>query len=98
MFGKLEYSYLKDHKKIKEFFSLPFVDEFVELYENLLVNQSGKESIMTKYKCLLCGYIYDPAKGDPDNGVDPGTPFDQIPDDWVCPECGAGKDDFEPAE
>lgn len=50
---------------------------------------------MTKYKCLLCGYIYDPAVGDPDNGIDPGTSFDDVPDDWVCPECGAGKEDFE---
>ncbi len=51
---------------------------------------------MTKYKCLLCGYIYDPEAGDPEAGVDPGTVFDDLPDDWVCPECGAGKDDFEP--
>ncbi len=50
---------------------------------------------MTKYKCLLCGYVYDPAVGDPDNGIDPGTSFEDIPDDWVCPECGAGKEDFE---
>ena len=41
-----------------------------------------------------CGYIYDPAKGDPDNGVPPGTPFEKIPDSWVCPECGAAKTDF----
>jgi rubredoxin len=51
-----------------------------------------------KYQCLLCSYIYDPAVGDPDNGVAPGTAFDDIPDTWVCPECGAGKDQFEPVE
>jgi len=51
-----------------------------------------------KYRCLLCSYIYDPAVGDPDNGVAPGTAFDDIPDTWVCPECGAGKDQFEPVE
>jgi len=51
-----------------------------------------------KYRCLLCSYIYDPAAGDPDNGVAPGTPFEDIPDTWVCPECGAGKDQFEPVE
>ncbi len=51
---------------------------------------------MKKYKCLICGYIYDPAVGDPDNGVAAGTAFEDLPDDWVCPECGAGKDDFEP--
>jgi rubredoxin len=54
-----------------------------------------KDNIMQKYKCLLCGWIYDPEVGDPDNGVDPGTAFEDIPDDWVCPECGAGKEDFE---
>lgn len=51
---------------------------------------------MQKYRCLLCGYIYNPAKGDPDNGIEPGTSFDDLPDDWVCPECGAEKDQFEP--
>jgi rubredoxin len=53
---------------------------------------------MQQYKCLRCGYIYDPAAGDPDNGVEPGTAFEDLPDDWVCPECGAGKDEFEPIE
>ena len=48
------------------------------------------------YECTICGYIYDPAAGDPDNGVQPGTPFDKVPEDWVCPVCGAGKTDFEP--
>lgn len=52
--------------------------------------------LMTKYVCTICGYIYDPAKGDPDNGVAPGTAFEDLPDDWVCPECGVGKDMFEP--
>ena len=51
---------------------------------------------MKKYKCDLCGYIYDPAKGDPDQDVAPGTAFEDIPDDWVCPECGATKEDFSP--
>jgi len=53
---------------------------------------------MKKYKCLMCGYIYDPAVGDPDNGVKAGTAFKDLPDVWVCPECGAGKDEFEPVE
>jgi rubredoxin len=51
---------------------------------------------MKKYKCLMCGYIYDPAAGDPGNGVQAGTAFEDLPDDWVCPECGVGKDEFEP--
>ena len=50
---------------------------------------------MEKWQCIVCGYVYDPEKGDPDNGVDPGTPFENVPDDWICPECGAPKDQFE---
>jgi len=53
---------------------------------------------MQKYECIACGYIYDPAMGDPDNGVPPGTAFEDVPDDWVCPECGVGKDEFEPVD
>ncbi|MBS3970233.1 MAG: rubredoxin [Clostridia bacterium] len=53
---------------------------------------------MDKWECIICGYIYDPEVGDPDNDVDPGTAFESIPEDWVCPECGAGKEDFEKAE
>ena len=53
---------------------------------------------MKKYVCTVCGYIYDPAAGDPDNGVAPGTAFEDIPDTWVCPECGVPKSDFEQAE
>ena len=49
---------------------------------------------MDKYECNICGYIYDPADGDPDSGIAPGTAFEDIPDDWVCPLCGVGKDDF----
>ncbi len=52
---------------------------------------------MQHWICTICQYVYDPAKGDPENGVAPGTPFEQIPDEWVCPICGAGKDVFEPA-
>lgn len=50
---------------------------------------------MNKWVCLVCGYTYDPALGDPDSGVAPGTTFEDLPEDWVCPECGAGKDMFE---
>ncbi len=48
-----------------------------------------------KYQCAACGYIYDPDKGDPDSGIKPGTKFEDIPDDWVCPVCGAEKQDFD---
>ncbi len=53
---------------------------------------------MKKYVCVPCGYIYDPEIGDPENGIPPGTPFEELPDDWTCPWCGAGKEDFEPLE
>ncbi len=49
---------------------------------------------MDKWECDLCGYVYDPALGDPDNDVAPGTAWDDVPDSWVCPDCGAGKDSF----
>ena len=51
-----------------------------------------------RHICSNCGYVYDPAVGDPDNGVPPGTAFENIPDDWVCPLCGAGKEEFEAAD
>jgi rubredoxin len=50
---------------------------------------------MDKYECIICGYIYDPAEGDPENGVDPGTAFADLPADWLCPICSAPKDQFE---
>ena len=50
---------------------------------------------MTKYVCTVCGYVYDPEVGDPDNNINPGTSFQDIPEDWVCPLCGVGKDEFE---
>ncbi len=53
---------------------------------------------MPKYECSVCGYIYDPELGDPDGGIKPGTPFEEIPADWVCPTCGAAKDEFERME
>ena len=53
---------------------------------------------MQKYVCEPCGYVYDPELGDPDNGVEPGTAFEDLPEDWVCPICGVGKDEFAPEE
>ncbi len=50
---------------------------------------------MDKWRCTVCGYIYDPKIGDPDNGINPGTEFANLPEDWVCPECGAAKEAFE---
>ncbi|OFV66511.1 MAG: Rubredoxin-type Fe(Cys)4 protein domain protein [Candidatus Syntrophoarchaeum butanivorans] len=53
---------------------------------------------MDKWECTACGYIYDPAVGDPDSGIPPGTVFEDLPDDWICPMCGVGKDEFRRVE
>ncbi len=53
---------------------------------------------MSKYKCSVCGYVYNPDEGDPDSGIAPGTPFEKLPEDWKCPVCGAPKDAFEKME
>lgn len=52
---------------------------------------------MKKYVSSVCGYVYDPVDGDPENGVEPGTAFEDLPEGWVCPECGVGVEDFEEA-
>ena len=57
-----------------------------------------EEMILKKYGCDPCGWIYDPEAGDPDGGIEPGTAFEDIPDDWVCPICGVGKDMFSVVE
>lgn len=53
---------------------------------------------MKKYQCIVCGYVYDEAAGIPDDGIAPGTKWEDIPDDWECPECGVSKADFEMVE
>ncbi len=50
---------------------------------------------MEKYECMICGYVYDPVEGDPDNEIDPGTSFKDLPGNWTCPVCGASKEEFE---
>lgn len=62
------------------------------------INNKKKGFIMKKYVCNVCGWEYDPEVGDPENGIAPGTAFEDIPDDWVCPLCGVGKEDFSPME
>lgn len=52
---------------------------------------------MDSWKCVVCGYVYDPEQGDPDNDVAPGTAWEDVPEEWVCPACGVGKDQFEKA-
>jgi rubredoxin len=58
-----------------------------------MLNKEG-EMKMQKYVCSVCGYVYDPAEGDPDHGVAPGTAWESVSADWVCPVCGVGKDEF----
>nr|WP_307775316.1 rubredoxin [uncultured Cetobacterium sp.] len=53
---------------------------------------------MKKWICVPCGYVYDPEMGDVDNGIAPGTPFEDLPDGWMCPLCGASKEDFKPVD
>lgn len=61
------------------------------------IKEESKKEVkkMEKYRCTVCEYVYDPQKGDPDSGIKPGTSFEKLPDDWVCPVCGAGKGEFE---
>jgi rubredoxin len=53
---------------------------------------------MSSYECIACGYIYDPKDGDPFANIEPGTAFENLPDDWLCPDCGLGKEEFEKIE
>lgn len=59
------------------------------------ITSNKEDELMDRYVCTVCGYVYDPEEGDPDNGVERGTSFEDLPDDWTCPICGAGKDEFE---
>ncbi len=61
-------------------------------------NEKKEEIKMKKYVCDVCGWIYDPEVGDPDGGIEPGVAFEDLPDDWVCPLCGVGKDQFSVVE
>gem|GEM_PF-154347 len=55
-------------------------------------------SIVKKWQCVVCGFIYDEAEGWPDDGIEPGTAWEDVPEDWMCPDCGVGKEDFEMIE
>ena len=57
-------------------------------------SQIEEDNIMEKYVCDVCGFVYDPAVGEPDNGIEPGTAWEDVAEDWVCPLCGVGKDSF----
>jgi flavin reductase (DIM6/NTAB) family NADH-FMN oxidoreductase RutF/rubredoxin len=89
----LTYDY---YHQIKKGISPQTAPTYIADHKKIEDNKERKKlEKMTKYKCSVCGYIYDPEKGDPESGVNPGTSFENLPDDWVCPICGAGKDEFE---
>ena len=69
-----------------------YVIGFVSACTKLAVSKG--EQMMERYECGMCEYTYDPAKGDPGRGIPPGTPFDDLPNNWTCPKCGAGKNLF----
>ena len=63
--------------------------------ENVKTSPAQQQEKSEKYQCKVCSYVYDSEKGDPDNGINPGTLFEDLPNDWKCPECGVNKDQFE---
>ncbi len=88
----LTYAYYHEVKKGMASKNAPtYIDQ-----SKLPSDRIDSTSNLQKYKCMACGHIYDPAIGDPDSGIEPGTPFDKLPDDWACPTCGANKSMFEP--
>ncbi len=74
----------------------PGVIKLLTILPRKEVQFEERRNFMEKYVCQVCGYVYDPAEGDPDNGVAAGTAFADVPADWVCPVCGADKDSFSP--
>jgi|FLOH01.1.fsa_nt_gi flavin reductase (DIM6/NTAB) family NADH-FMN oxidoreductase RutF/rubredoxin len=86
----LTYNYYRNVKKGKAPRNAPtYIKDIISEVDESVTSD------MPSYQCLVCNYIYDPAEGDPDGGISPGTAFEDIPDDWVCPVCGAEKSDFE---
>ena len=87
----LTYNYYRETRKGK-------APENAPTYIKPQISEPVKSENNAQYKCPACGYIYDPAEGDPDGGIAPGTPFEEIPDDWKCPICGMEKSEFEKIE
>ena len=82
-------------KQKDDIFVFPHIGENKVFVDSFVINL---KLFMKKYKCSVCEWIYDPAIGDPDGGIAPGIAFEDIPEDWVCPLCGVGKDMFEVVE
>lgn len=92
----MTYAYYHQVKRVSVHAASPNIKE--DKKEEKEKQEKKEENNMKKYVCEVCGYVYDPAQGDPDSGIAPGTAFEDIPDDWVCPICGVGKDQFTPQE
>lgn len=90
----LTYAYYQKVKKGKAPKNAPTYKE-VPVKAETMEEKPGERN-MQKYVCSVCGYVYDPEEGDPEGGISPGTAFEELPDDWTCPVCGAAKDEFEP--
>jgi flavin reductase (DIM6/NTAB) family NADH-FMN oxidoreductase RutF/rubredoxin len=84
------------YHQVKRGTTPPSAPTFVQKSEETEKKEANHD--MPKYECSVCGYVYDPAEGDPEHGIAPGTAFDSLPDDWACPVCGAGKDGFTKAD
>lgn len=95
-----EHAYYIDHRNRRaDFFENIWELTDWNTVELRLKDKSAKDNDADrKYMCVVCGWVYDPALGDPESGIAPGTPFKDIPDDWTCPACGVGKEHFEPLE
>ena len=78
-----------------ELSGLPVFTDYFDVYNNASFKQWEIQMAYKKWVCNVCGYIYDEELGDPDHGIAPGTAWEDVPDDWECPECGAAKSDFE---
>ena len=78
-----------------ELSGLPVFTDYFDVYNNASLKQWEMQMTYKKWACIVCGYVYDEELGDPDHGIAPGTAWEDVPDDWECPECGAAKSDFE---
>jgi rubredoxin/flavin reductase (DIM6/NTAB) family NADH-FMN oxidoreductase RutF len=88
----ITYAYYRD---VKKGFAPKNAPTYIPKETGEEAKEKAEEAIGEVYSCKLCGYEYDPSIGDPENGIPPGTPFEDLPDDWECPVCSAGKEDFE---
>lgn len=78
--------------------TLPYLVAGYRIAESLFIENLLEDEQVKKWQCMVCGFVYDEEQGLPEEGIAPGTPWQDIPDDWMCPDCGVGKEDFEMVE